>query len=283
MDSNVHIAKSTFDRMLKESYRDGSEAGFERGFADAIEKLKAKYDEETQQALVDISERAQESRDDEYVHAFEVGLDLPSDDDIFFTPSAVDVPLPLLESFEKPSITTSEVGLQTSPSVSSIPLPTPTPSLLLSPVPISSISTPIKHAVSIPTSIPQPSSEPSWADDSNSIPIIQLIKPPRDLSCLRSERKPFSTIRHRNRRCYRTARRVPIPPVHFPVPRTCTSRSIYPITPRYPHLHPSTPAPQPKTAPFLPPALDWDCDPRLSELSRVLQTLGWVPPSTPRP
>ncbi|KAF8959320.1 hypothetical protein BDZ97DRAFT_1397879 [Flammula alnicola] len=201
----------------------------------------------------------------------------------FFTPSAVDVPLPLLESFEKPSITTSEIGLQTSPSVSSIPLPTPTPSLLLSPVPISSISTPIKHAVSIPTSIPQPSSEPSWADDSNSIPIIQLIKPPRDLSCLRSERKPFSTIRHRNRRCYRTARRVPIPPVHFPVLRTCTSRSIYPITPRYPHLHPSTPAPQPKTAPFLPPALDWDCDPRLSELSRVLQTLGWVPPSTPRP
>ncbi|KAF8961249.1 hypothetical protein BDZ97DRAFT_1760094 [Flammula alnicola] len=103
------------------------------------------------------------------------------------------------DSLKKLMVTTSEAASQTSPSAASIPLPTPTPALLLSPVPISSVSPPIKHTVPIPTSIPQPSSEPSWADDSNSIPIIQLIKPPRDLSCLHLETEPFSTLRHQNR------------------------------------------------------------------------------------
>jgi hypothetical protein len=282
--SGVHLAKETFDRMLKDSYQDG--------FADATDKLKAEYDEELQRTIADIFERAQERRDEDYVHAFELGrtsgiqmereyqdstrkpqitvgiqVDLPLDDDIFFTPTVVEIPLP---------IATSETASQTTPPAALIPLPAPTSSHLLAPV--SHTSTLMIPSPSASSSIPPLSPKLSWADDSTSLPIIPLIKSPRDLSCLRTENKPFGTLRHRTRRRYQTARRVPIPPIHFPSPHTKTSASAFPFPLRQHRLHSyarHAPAPHSKTAPFLPPALDWDRDPRLFELSRVLRSLGW--------
>ena len=174
-------------------------------------------------------------------------VDLPPEEDIFFTPTAVYTPLPL----------TSEVGLQTSPPISSIPLPTLAPSLLLSPSPISSTL--------IPIATPVPSSSPklSWADDSAPLP---LIRAPRDFSALRSNNKPFSTLRHRNQRRYQTARRASTPPVRFPSSNTNIPILLHrrPPSCRYPHFSP--PLPRLNVATSLPPALDWDCDPRLSDL-----------------
>ncbi|KDR66397.1 hypothetical protein GALMADRAFT_147985 [Galerina marginata CBS 339.88] len=272
----IHMTKNEFDRMLKDSYRRGSEDGFKKGFMDASEKLRATHEE----AIADVLDGAREHCDGEYVNAFELGrtsgiqdqreyheslrkplvavgiqVDLPPDDETFFTPSVADILLP----------PTSEIGSQTSPSIFPTPLPLPNPSLLLSPVPI--LSTLIPIPILVPTSPPKL----SWADDSASLPIIPLIKTPRDLSGLRSNNKPFGTIRHRNRRHLENSRRRSTPPVH--VPSSNTNRYIPRSSQRYPHLSP--PLPHPNVTPFLPPVLDWDGDPRLFELSRVLRSLGW--------
>ena len=295
----VHITKNDFDRLLQSSFRDGSEEGFTKGFADASEKLNASYEEEIKGALADIFEREQEWRHKEYDRVFELGrtsgiqdeckhqvpapklqidvsiqVDLLPDDDIFFTPTAVDVPLPPLDSFERPTIATSEVGLQTSPPISSIPLPKLTPSLLLSPAPISSTLIPIA------TPVPSLSPKLSWADDSTSLP---LVRAPRDFSALRSNNKPFSTLRHRNRRRYKMARCVSTPPACLPSSNTNIPIPLHrrPPSRRYPHLSP--PLPHLNVPPPLLPALDWDRDPRLFELSHVLRSLGWSHSFSSRP
>ncbi|KDR68886.1 hypothetical protein GALMADRAFT_1353290 [Galerina marginata CBS 339.88] len=236
-----HLLKPEFESqwMLKDSYRRGSEDGFKKGFVDASEKLGATHEK----AVADVLDGAREHCDEAFVSAFELGrasgiedqtkyqqslqksqtdtgtqVDFsPDNDEIFFTPIAVDIPLPL----------TSEVGSQTSPSIFPTPLPLLNPSLLLSPAPIS--------PTLIPIPFPAPSSPPklNWADDSASLPIIPLIKTPRDLSSLRSNNKPFGTIRHRNRRHFETARRRPTPPVHVPslntnkyIPKSSRRRNV---------------------------------------------------------
>ncbi|KDR67444.1 hypothetical protein GALMADRAFT_258398 [Galerina marginata CBS 339.88] len=272
----IHMTKINFDNMLKDSYRRGSEDGFKKGFTDASEKLRATHEE----AIADVLDGAREHCDGEYVNAFELGrtsgiqdqreyheslrkplvtvgiqVDLPPDDETFFTPTVADIPLP----------PTSEVSSQTSPSIFPAPLPLPSPSLLLSPAPI--LSTLIPIPIPVPTSSPKL----NWADDSASLPIIPLIKTPRDFSALRSNNKPFGTLRRRNQQHLETARRRSTPPVH--VPSSNTNKYIPRSSRRYPHLSP--PLPHPNVTPFLPPVLDWDRDPRLFELSRVLRSLGW--------
>lgn len=276
--SMVCITKNDLDRMHEKAYRDG----FAKGVADATEKLKAKYENDSKQAIAEILEQAQERYDEDRVSAFELGhssgiedereyqesvrerqisigvqVDLPLDDDLFFTPTTVEIPLPF----------TSEIGLQTSPSIPFALLPPPFPS------PVFSTPIPIIPIVSIePSTAPVAPQKLSWDDDSASLPVIPLFKTPRDFSALRSNNRPFGTLRNRKRRCYRTARHIPIPPTRFSSPNT------------HHHYQQSYPPSQrPKTAPFLPPALDWDQDPRLFELSRVLRSLGWSHSPSSRP
>ncbi|KAG7100259.1 hypothetical protein E1B28_002032 [Marasmius oreades] len=154
----------------------------------------------------------------------------------------------------------------------------------------------------------QPSTEPAilttssskrlnWADDAESIPNATLIpcskKPfiPRDLTVLRSKSAhPFSSLRRRN---YRSMR---------PHTRSSDHRSIIPLRTRSTPNRPATSAPfisrshpsgigpgkpvysnhtyaghrlAPRTQSSLPP-LDWDRDPRLVRLGRILGELGWV-------
>src|ERR1700679_1423890 len=91
-----------------------------------------------------------------------------------------------------------------------------------------------------------------WAEDADTLPISRTSPqhPPRDLSCLRSKAThPFSSLRRRRGR------------------------------PRY---WPNTQRPQ--DHPYLTPAwqtpfhvsLDWDHDPRLSDLNTALRALGWI-------
>ena len=156
-----------------------------------------------------------------------------------------------------------------------------------------------KCAVSLPTAAPNneherlqkngmvltmpPPAHFDWADDAASLPIAPATQP-RDLLVLRTDRQqPFGTLRRRTRR-----RRAPS---HF----FSSSRKLFqPALP--PHVmsepfimrrHPSGIAHGkpiitiPCIAAHLPtsaPNLDWDNDPRLSDLSCALQALGWIPP-----
>ncbi|KDR72047.1 hypothetical protein GALMADRAFT_253326 [Galerina marginata CBS 339.88] len=160
--------------------------------------------------------------------------------------------------------------------------------------------------ISLPHPEPPPILTPPppflWSDEPSDIPVLPqpppiplssskttAPSPARDFSELRSGANPWWSLRHRNRpHCHLSTRpfiqprqqqsRIPytsnyvsnIPHVHTPHPYAHVPH------PSYPNL--SCPLP-----PDPPPPLDWDIDPRLLELSRVLKTLGWVRPSTPRP
>lgn len=98
-----------------------------------------------------------------------------------------------------------------------------------------------------------------WAEDATSLPALPL--PPRDLSGLRSSKlNPFSSLQRRSKnRIGRTYRS-----------RRCSLfNSFHP-----PHQISFSPFQQhsPKTYSHL----NWESDPRLSDLSRSLKALGWI-------
>jgi len=164
-----------------------------------------------------------------------------------------------------------------------------------------------RDASSQTTSQPSPIPDPvhslpptplNWADDVTSLPISSLpistlpipTPPilsnrlaPRDLSVLRStKRNPFGSLQRRSKqfRAWVSSR------FHQNIP----SRSLHSCY-RPPPLHPPSLFPKPRVLPqasknepfvFLPSsltsALDWDQDPRLSDLSRALKALGWIRP-----
>ncbi|KZV58923.1 hypothetical protein PENSPDRAFT_695644 [Peniophora sp. CONT] len=141
-----------------------------------------------------------------------------------------------------------------------------------------------------PQEVTSPVSRPksySWADDvdttsqphpASAIPIIPV---PRDLSDLRPEPsvKPFGSLHQRNRRTRHShsdnpsrsrpshrARASDARSWRAPVHRTVSGFSSSYIRPR---SHPSR-------TQHSSSSLDWDADPRLFELGRVLASLGWV-------
>ncbi|KAJ7937751.1 hypothetical protein B0H13DRAFT_2261420 [Mycena leptocephala] len=106
----------------------------------------------------------------------------------------------------------------------------------------------------------------SWADDSS--PDLSRIPPlpPRDFSALRSEAStstPFSTLRYRAHRRQRFTRAS-----HFPASRSSFHRR--PAT-----CNPPSRSSASKLVFATTSTLDWDCDPRLSDLNRALRSLGW--------
>ena len=143
-----------------------------------------------------------------------------------------------------------------------------------------------------PIRITAPPSPPlNWADDVVSLPLRPISSPPilsnhppRDLSALRSSSlKPFASLQRRNKRSqahfpqsfhnqqpfyrsYQNSFRRRFPPARF---------SSIPIqsAPVYPHHTPHFSSTS---------ALNWDKDPRLFELSRALNALGWIRPQQGR-
>jgi hypothetical protein len=123
-----------------------------------------------------------------------------------------------------------------------------------------------------------------WAEDAKSIPIVSK-PPPRDLSALRSPTPHlFVTLQRRTRQH---------PVAHWNYPsrtRTVDWSAMYSRPNIVTHRHPSGIAPgkpivtipsgtQPQTKvtqTMSAPHLDWDGDPRLSDLSCALRALGWV-------
>jgi hypothetical protein len=110
-----------------------------------------------------------------------------------------------------------------------------------------------------------------WADDANSLPVTlpppSLPRQPRDLSVLRSSSSspsPFSSLQHRSKRFTHYSHQS----------RRCysyfNSSSFYSpcrssFIPFQPHTHTKTHS-----------HLNWESDPRLSDLSRSLKALGWI-------
>ncbi|KAF8186602.1 hypothetical protein K438DRAFT_1765368 [Mycena galopus ATCC 62051] len=121
-------------------------------------------------------------------------------------------------------------------------------------------TTPMPAAPSI-----SPSPPFSWADDSS--PDLSRIPPlpPRNFSALRSEAStsiPFSTLRYRAHHRQRFTRAA-----HFPASRS-------PFHRRTATSNPPSRSSASKLA-FSTSTLDWDRDPRLSDLNRALRSLGW--------
>ncbi|KAJ6579503.1 hypothetical protein DFH09DRAFT_1146803 [Mycena vulgaris] len=125
---------------------------------------------------------------------------------------------------------------------------------------------------------PTPSSAPfNWADEDATIHLPDMKPlpnfPARDLSVLRSDSTsltPFDTLRYRTHRTQkfiraprRSAMRTNSSPRH-PACSATVSRSAAPSLPLRPLRVTST------------SALDWDQDPRLTDLSRALRSLGWA-------
>jgi hypothetical protein len=126
--------------------------------------------------------------------------------------------------------------------------------------------------------IPTPPTTPfNWADNAASLPTHFTQLPPRDLSVLcSSSLTPFSSIQRRNKQfrphfsqpfCYH---------ISFPIPHKAFSRHYFPPS----HVSSTLFKPYPTKSHHTPlqslSALNWEDDPRLFELSRALNVLGWV-------
>ncbi|KAK7027649.1 hypothetical protein R3P38DRAFT_2939525 [Favolaschia claudopus] len=152
---------------------------------------------------------------------------------------------------------TVDIGVGTDPPI------TPTPSLAPEFIP-SAPSLPVAPSASTAPSLDAPAPPPppvDWAAEvalAEDVDISRPRSPPRDFSVLRSDStaKPFCSLQHRARRTRRTHRR----PMFSSSSRP--RHSFRTAAPRSDFAHPSR--------------LDWDRDPTLQGLGRVLRMLGWV-------
>jgi hypothetical protein len=108
-----------------------------------------------------------------------------------------------------------------------------------------------------------------WAEDANSLPVTlpppSLPRQPRDLSVLHSSSSsPFSSLQHRSKRFTHYSHQPRRRHSHF------NSNSFY--SPRHSSFNPFQPHFNTKTHSHL----NWESDPRLSDLSRSLKALGWI-------
>ena len=120
-----------------------------------------------------------------------------------------------------------------------------------------------------PSQLREAITEPlDWAEDANSLPIASLSPPlhqPRNISALRSSKiNPFSSLQHRSRRFTHFSHKSRRHHSHF------NSKFFYsphcnPFKPSQPHSHTKTYS-----------HLNWESDPRLSDLTRSLKALGWI-------
>ncbi|KAJ7851172.1 hypothetical protein B0H14DRAFT_3662545 [Mycena olivaceomarginata] len=122
-------------------------------------------------------------------------------------------------------------------------------------------------ATSAATRIPFVWADDDYTPDSTSIPLPA----PRDFSALRSNSNattPFASLQFRARRKHKPVRAPRGSAAH-----TASRRQHYAPTPIY-RLTTAALAPKPTCVSIS--ALDWDHDPRLTDLSRVLRLMGWA-------
>ena len=185
---------------------------------------------------------------------------------------------------QQPTRETISIGIQSElpyvPPMVSSPTQTSPPSLV-------NIDTQTSVAMDSPPPV-LPVSRLDWAEDATSLPIAPLLSTPLapcqcapcDFSGLHSSRpNPFGSLQRRSKQshtqtAYRLCQKIPFTqPLH----------SRYQPSP----LRPPSSLPKPqilrqasKNEPLVssPSVLDWDQDPRLSDLSWALKALGWIRP-----
>jgi len=156
-----------------------------------------------------------------------------------FSPVAILSDEGVQTNFEPPITATCDASSQT------IPLPNP-------------VSDPIHTTSSLSF---------NWADEATSPPIQVWPSPlpPRDFSDLRSSKpNPFSSLQHRSRRFFHCSHKSRHRHSHS------NFNSFY--SPNRNSFKPSQPSFYTKTHSHL----NWESDPRLSDLSRSLKALGWI-------
>jgi hypothetical protein len=162
---------------------------------------------------------------------------------------------------------TSEVGVQ-----SETPHATTTVSSSTQTSTVSRLNSSVQ-ASEPPPSLSQPQkaiTKPlDWAEDAKSLPIISPpplpVHQPRDLSVLRSpSSSPFSSLQHRSKRLTHYSHQSRRCHSHFSF-NSFNSPHRNSFKPSQPHSHTKTYS-----------HLNWESDPRLSDLSRSLKALGWI-------
>jgi hypothetical protein len=295
MHHAIRVTRDQLADMLHQSYVHGSEHGWKSHFASANELLRAGYEEDMQAATVKFAEHAKVVQEEAFDRGFEYGCNdceaqlnslqegLTSEYDKQHLTTLANIDKLCQESREAgiqeegerwesaraskinviiqtDSTTTSSISVQTNPII--IP-PSPTASISTqTEPPIPTVFKPFEPPIHIPIPISEPpipvptvSAPFNWADDAASLSTIPTIPPkmPRDLSSLRSSSKnPFSSLRRRH---------------HYSKHQKIVSS--------HQHTQFFTTHPPLRQTPPLLANLDWHRDPRLSELSRVLRSLGW--------
>jgi hypothetical protein len=265
----IQVTQFELSKMLRQAFQQGSEQGYQLDLADAIEKLNAQYDDRHFEALNDFADRMQESSDIAFGEGFSAGIEEERKRCELTQVSKVNVatqtnPSTTISSISA-SVQTNHLSTSTS-TTATASVQTNIP--LISPSSSASISTQTEPLLISSDSLPVPIFEPpipaiidsapfDWATDTFSPSTLPLIisKQPRDLSSLRSSSKnPFSSLHRRHHYLKR--------------PKNISSH-------HYTQFHPTHP-PFYHTPPLT--NLNWHHDPRLSELSRVLRSLGWSHP-----
>jgi len=175
------------------------------------------------------------------------------------------------EQYSQTSCEFVEASVQTllpTPDVAQPPTPNPSPSpssLSITPTSITGDDPSTEAAAATLDILPVQSSTCSWADDIDSCPILPTYYPkypPRDLSCLNSGNpSPFRTNSHR------------IPPRRRTYQQ---SWSLYPPPRRPQQFRKLSTTATPPPPVNLQTKLNWNEDPRLFELGRALNALGWI-------
>src|SRR5271168_1828805 len=276
-----HALYGRTEEKLKEAHELGYEQGFKEGGSSKIDLFQAGIDEGRRDEWGDWATAGHGQ------HCFQRAA-IPIHD--YYSSSGVQTDTP---TFITTSTSTSDTDTTVSePTPTQTSPPPPTLVIMVSsgtqtqnndddspPLPPVPSTAPVRDPP--PKMVPRPPSSAArlnWADDAaTSLPILPSNPPPRDLLCLRSSSpKPFSSLQRRNRK----------PKKYFFQPLKNYNPSS---TPRQNNFHTRSLPPYTLSAPFVPKpgrsplsALNWEDDPRLSDLSQALKALGWIRPPAAR-
>jgi hypothetical protein len=254
--------KSLWKRAFEEGRNHGLDEGmfkcsedYARGLKDGSEMATTYFDAGQKQGMEEGEERGREVECQVWISSGHgIGQCIPTSEPRSFMSIALQTDNPLITLTHSTAQSCTAVSTQTSTisqSDASIQATEPPPSP----------SQP-QRMITVPL---------DWAEDANTLPIIPLSpspRQPRDLSVLRSSSSsPFSSLQHRSKRftCYSQRSRRHQSYSHFnSFNSPHLGRNSF-KTSSQPYFHTKTYS-----------HLNWESDPRLSDLSRSLKALGWI-------
>ncbi|KAK7472182.1 hypothetical protein VKT23_000304 [Stygiomarasmius scandens] len=247
-------AKQGFDEGRAEGYREGKKEGYEKGHIAGVQLGRKQSREEQKRVMADAS-----------VDTTDLPIPMPAS----LTPHHVSVSV----STESQQTLADARVFTDSIETPSPPPPLPTPHDIMQPDMTS--QDPKSSQGEVNLEAPQ---RLDWSEDDEYIPPVPLFTAApkhRDFSALRSNtRRPFSSLQNRAQRSHHWS----FTPKHHSHSSTHTAtRPLHYQKPfdNRPHYRPFRSFQGQRMNPRLSP-LDWNGDPHLRELGRILGELGWV-------